>query len=54
MEKIVIRLNGAGGELDAVTLPIDAHEDEIKQSVLDLVERCVLAVGDTITITEEV
>jgi hypothetical protein len=53
MERTIIRLSGIGGELDNISLPIDANEDAIKRVVLELVERCTLAVGDTITITEE-
>jgi len=53
MERTVIRLNGQGGELDAISLPVNAHEDAIKRVVLELIERCTFAVGDTLTITEE-
>ena len=52
--KTVIRLNGAGGELDAIVLDErDATGDAIRQAVITLATRCVLAEGDTITITEE-
>jgi hypothetical protein len=50
---IVIRLNSQGGELDVIALDADADEDAIKEAVNVLVSRGILAVGDTITITEE-
>jgi len=51
----VIRLNGRGGELDKVVLSDDdATCEAIAQATIDLIASCMaLAVGDTITITEE-
>ena len=54
MERTVIRLNGAGGELDKIVLLSPASNEAIDAAVLELMERCTFAVGDTITITEEV
>jgi hypothetical protein len=54
MTKVIIRLNGAGGELDSISIPEDdATGDAIRLAVETLAIRCVIAVGDTITVTEE-
>lgn len=44
-----ITLNGQGGELDCRTVDT---EDEICGAVQDIALNCILAPGDTITITD--
>jgi hypothetical protein len=57
--KIIVKLNGTGGELDRVEIePIAIAgfsdvDDAITDAVTELAKRCTLAIGDTITITEE-
>jgi hypothetical protein len=51
----IIRLNGTGGELNKIVLSDeDATTEAIAQAAIDLIQSCMaLAVGDTITVTEE-
>jgi hypothetical protein len=53
--KIIVRLNGAGGELDRVEIDVDEIDvdDAIADAVTELAKRCTLAIGDIITIIEE-
>jgi hypothetical protein len=57
--KVIVKLNGMGGELDRVEIQDAGDEGTLRvdhtitKAVLALVMRCTLAVGDTITITEE-
>jgi hypothetical protein len=53
MDRIVIRLNSKGGQIDIEILPSTASNEDIDRAVKELVDRCTFAVGDTITITEE-
>lgn len=54
MPKIVITLRGEhGGELDSISIVRNASDEAIKRVVQELVDRCTIAIGDTITITEE-
>jgi len=53
MDKLVIKLNGKGGELDSISLPWPCHDDAIKAALLELIERCTVTEGDTITFEVE-
>lgn len=59
--RIKVALDAGAGELDSETITIrhgeygddsDAIDGAVKDAVVKLVERCIISVGDTITIRE--